>query len=287
MQNKRPTRNKRPIIIMLIIYAVIALIGVIFLFPYVQETIIEYFSYNVEQLFPIFWVLLAMVVLCLSMLAFLFFKDKPLKDNKMGIRYYGSTSTSSKQEYLEREIAELSARLVATDDKWKDAYYLLLSSQNRQTDISGVVSTSRFLKGFGIDVDNITIKNSIVFVLTPFHPDFENTYDIIQEACQSLKLTAMRSDEEYIQTDIMKHIVKCIVEARVVIANIDGQNTNVFYELGIAHALNKPTILVSRANASIPFDVQSQYVIRYNSNDELKIKIRESLLKILINNGNS
>lgn len=280
-------RNKRPIIVMLAIYTVISLIGVALLFPYVQEYIAGYLLHSTEVIISIFWVFLAMIVACLSMLALLLSKDKPNKTDKTDIHYYGSTSTSSKQEYLKREIAELSARLVATEDKWMDAFHLLLSSQNKQTDVSGIVSTSRFLKGFGIDIDNISIRSSIVFVLTPFHPDFENTYVNIQEACQSLKLTAMRSDEEYIQTDIMKHVVKCIVEARVVIANIDGQNTNVFYELGIAHTLNKPTILVSKANTSIPFDIQSQYVIRYNSNDELKNKVRESLLKILINNGDN
>ena len=280
-------RNKKPIIVILVIYTVISLMGVALLFPFVQEYIVGYLLHNTKEILPIFWTFLAVIVVCLSTLTVLFFIDKTNKPNKKDIHYYGSTSTSSKQEYLEREIAGLSARLVATEDKWMNTYHLLLSSQNKQTDVSGIVSTSCFLKGFGIDIDNISIRNSLVFVLTPFHPDFENTYVNIQEACQSLKLTAMRSDEEYIQTDIMKHIVKCIVEARVVIANIDGQNTNVFYELGIAHTLNKPTILVSRANASIPFDVQSQYVIRYNSNDELKNKIRECLLKILINNGNS
>ena len=134
--------------------------------------------------------------------------------------------------------------------------------------------------------NNISVKRNFVFVLTPFHPDFENTYKQIREICQSLKLSAMRSDEEFIQTDVLKHIVKNIVEARVIIANIDGRNANVFYELGIAHALNKPTILVSKIDSSVPFDVQGQYIVLYNSESELKTKLHEVLLKVLTSDNN-
>jgi len=38
--------------------------------------------------------------------------------------------------------------------------------------------------------------------------------------------------------NILKHTLK----ARLVIAIIDGRNPNVFYELGIAHALNIQTL---------------------------------------------
>lgn len=277
-------RNKKSMIAILVIYIVIFVVGLVLLLPYAQELILEYFEWNRELILSLFLTLFLGVVAFASLLVYYLLKDK---SKESSVHFYSSNSTSSKQEYLEREIVELNGRLVATEDKWKAVYHLLLSSQNRTTDVNGIVSTSRFLKGFGIDIDNISIKNDLVFVLTPFHPDFENAYADIRETCQSLKLTAMRSDEEYIQTDILKHVIKCIVEARAIIANIDGRNANVFYELGIAHALNKPTILVSKVDTSVPFDVQGQYIILYNSDFELKTKLREALLRVLTNNSNN
>lgn len=276
-------RNRKPMIVVLIIYIIILSIGFALLFPYAQDQISWYFERNFEIVLPLFLIVLLSIVSFTTLLIYFLLKDRTKDD---GSHYYSRDSSSSKQEYLEREILELNGRLVATEDKWKTVYHLLISSQNKQTDAGGVISTARFLKGFGIDADNISIKSDLAFVLTPFHPDFENTYAEIREICQSLKLTAMRSDEEYIRTDILKHIIKNIVEARVIIANIDGRNANVFYELGIAHALNKPTILVSKIDSSVPFDVQGQYIILYNSGAELRAKLCEILLKVLTSSNN-
>ena len=276
-------RNKRPIIVMFIMYITISIFGVVLLLPSVQTQLADFSRWNGEAIALLFVLFLAVIIVSITMLAFYMSKDKTEKDDK---QYYSIGSNSRKQEYLEREIAGLNERLVASENNWKTVYQLLLSSQIKQNDVSGSVSTSRFLKNFGIDYDNITIKNDFVFVLTPFHPDFEDAYFNICETCRSLKLSAMRSDEEYVKTDLLKHIMKCIVEARVIVANIDGRNANVFYELGIAHALNKPTILISKVDSSVPFDVQGQYVILYHSAPDLQSKLRESLLKVLTSNNN-
>lgn len=274
--------NKR-LIIMLIIYITISIFGVVLLLPFIQNQLADFSRWNGEFIVLLFVLFLSVIVVSTTMLAFYISKDKPEKNDKL---FYSIGSNSRKQEYLEREISGLNERLVASENNWKTVYQLLLSSQIKQRDVSGSVSTSRFLKNFGIDYDNITIKNDFVFVLTPFHPDFEDAYFNICETCRSLKLSAMRSDEEYVKTDLLKHIIKCIVEARVIVANIDGRNANVFYELGIAHALNKPTILISKVDSSVPFDVQGQYVILYGSSPDLQSKLRESLLKVLTSNNN-
>lgn len=271
-------RNKKPIIGMLIIYIFIFIFGLILLLPYAQKQLSKFFEWNTSLVLPLFLSVTLSLLFFSIKLVYYLSKDKSKENNR---NYYGSDSLSGKQEYLEREIAELNRRLVASEDKWIMAYHLLLSSQSRQTDLSGVISTSQFLKEFGIDVDNISIKSNMAFVLTPFHPDYMDSYNDICEVCNMLKLTAMRSDEEYIRTDILKHIIKCIVEARVIIANIDSRNANVFYELGIAHALNKPTILISRINTSVPFDIQGQYIVLYDSSHELKMNLHDVLLKML------
>ncbi len=226
-------------------------------------------------------IIITTITTIISAIKLHFNQKKILKD--MNISLPIRMTTSDKQEYLESEILRLSERLVASEDKWKSAYHLLLASQNRQMDINGLISTSNFLKSFGIDVNNVSIKNSTAFVLMPFNSEYIETFAHIVTTCQDLKIKALRSDEEFIQSNILTHIIKCIVESRVIIAVIDGRNVNVFYELGIAHALNKPTILISKVESSIPFDIQGQYIVLYNSFDELEEKLNDALLKILTN----
>ena len=163
-------------------------------------------------------------------------------------------------------------------------YHLILSSQNRQSEQSGVISISKFLNGFGIDYTDISIENNLVFVLTPFHEDFVRTYDIIRETCNKIKLTSMRGDEEFVPKDVLQHIIRCMVKARVIVANLNGRNPNVFYELGIAHALNKPTILLAHKETQVPFDLQNQYLVLYKDEDELEKRLTEVLLMVITHN---
>jgi len=73
-----------------------------------------------------------------------------------------------------------------------------------------------------------------------------------------------------------------IQDARVLVADLTEKNANVFYELGLAHALGKPVVLISDNLADVPFDLQPLRVIIYDKNDPswgttLKTSITESL----------
>jgi len=57
---------------------------------------------------------------------------------------------------------------------------------------------------------------------------------------------------------------QAIERAAVVIAEITPRNPNVFYEVGYAHALGKPTILLARRGSELPFDIRSYRVVFYD-----------------------
>lgn len=74
--------------------------------------------------------------------------------------------------------------------------------------------------------------------------------------------------------------------ARVLVAELTGRNPNVLYELGLAHALRKPVVLVSSNKDDVPFDVQHVRVIYYDKNDpfwgqKLIEKVSENILSAL------
>jgi len=82
---------------------------------------------------------------------------------------------------------------------------------------------------------------------------------------------------------ILQDIIRGIVESDVIVADITPtENPNVFYELGYAHALQKPTILLAnRQIEKLPFDVSGYRVIFYDDTIGVKRDIEGTLEKHL------
>ena len=57
--------------------------------------------------------------------------------------------------------------------------------------------------------------------------------------------------------NLIKAIVQDLDASWVVLADLTDQNPNVFYELGVRHALKDRTILIAQNRDDIPFDLQS------------------------------
>ena len=48
-----------------------------------------------------------------------------------------------------------------------------------------------------------------------------------------------------------------ISDADLVVADLTGLNANVMYEVGVAHALRKPTLVVTQEIDELPFDLRT------------------------------
>jgi nucleoside 2-deoxyribosyltransferase len=104
-----------------------------------------------------------------------------------------------------------------------------------------------------------------VFVLMPFTDELKPIYeDHIKAVTQRLGLTAVRADDFFAANSIMSDVWNAINQARILIADCTGRNPNVFYELGIAHTLGKPVILIAQSADDIPFDIRHIRTIVYN-----------------------
>lgn len=192
------------------------------------------------------------------------------------------TELSLIRESLERRLYEVNGRLLATPDRWEDVNHLLISAQKSAFDFPDQrhVAQSSFLSALGICGDELNVDRKSVFVLTPFHRDFDQVYRTISKVSQECGFDCSRSDDKYVAGAVLGHIVRMIVRARLVIAVIDGRNPNVFYELGIAHALGKNTLLVSKNLARVPFDLRSQMILLYNDYDDLRRALTKELVRI-------
>jgi hypothetical protein len=82
--------------------------------------------------------------------------------------------------------------------------------------------------------------------------------------------------------NIVAGIVRDLNDAYVVLADLTDRNANVFYELGVRHALTNRTIIVAQHRDDIPFDLGNYASHVYDWRSEKgKEELKQTLHKIL------
>jgi len=124
----------------------------------------------------------------------------------------------------------------------------------------------------------------------PFGAPIGDYYSLVYKpAIEKAGLIPIRADNEIFGAGkIMDQIWSGINAASVLVAELTTKNANVFYELGIAHALQKPVVLVSSNEEDVPFDLKHIRVIYYDVNDpfwgqKLLNKMAENILSAIKN----
>jgi len=113
----------------------------------------------------------------------------------------------------------------------------------------------------------------------PFTTEFDDTYKFgIKEPAAQLDIVAERVDEQIYSEGILDRIYRQIDLADIIIADMSGQNPNVFYEVGYAHTKGKLCIHLTTNVDDIPFDLKHRRHIVYNGSiNTLKDQIIEEL----------
>jgi hypothetical protein len=110
------------------------------------------------------------------------------------------------------------------------------------------------------------------FVIIPYCPEQTPLYEqAIRPALEAVGDEAVNLQYLGLHGDATEHIRSGIQHCNYVIAVLDGSNPNVFYEVGLAHAWAKPTILLSRTASTgpdIPFDIRTQNRLQYESESD-------------------
>lgn len=84
---------------------------------------------------------------------------------------------------------------------------------------------------------------------------------LIVPPLSELGYRAERSDHVHDPGIITTQIIQRLEETPLVIADLTDHNPNVFYELAVRHALNKPVIQMIQKGQKVPFDVSSNRTI--------------------------
>ncbi len=131
------------------------------------------------------------------------------------------------------------------------------------------------LSGDRIHFSNVgvTYTNDSCFVIMPYgkknvdgeEVNFDEIYEyVIKKAVQDADLTCVRCDDIEFPGSIDESMITHIFEDRVAIVDTSTLNANVFYELGVRHALKRRvTVLIQSAGTKEPFDIGRMRSISY------------------------
>ena len=142
-------------------------------------------------------------------------------------------------------------------------------------------------------------QKPLCFVLMPFgnktdgagvRIDFDALYrDVIRPAVIEAQMEPLRADEEHDGGLIHKPMFERLVLCAFAIADLTLANANVFYELGIRHAVRPHTtmLLFAKGGQRLPFDVAPLRAVPYDVKKSGKIKdatgLREAIVERLEN----
>jgi len=126
------------------------------------------------------------------------------------------------------------------------------------------------------NVDETVELAPLCFVLMPFGKkmdaagrvtNFDSVYTkIIAPAVERSGLEPIRADEEKIGGTIHKPMFERLMLCHYAVADITGANPNVFYELGIRHAMRpRSTVIVFGEGTVLPFDIALVRGIAYKT----------------------
>ena len=111
------------------------------------------------------------------------------------------------------------------------------------------------------------------FIVMPYGTkeqiDFNRVYsDLIKPALETAGFEVFRADEEMRAGDIRTDMFQELLMADLVVADLSIDNANVWYELGVRHALRARGVIGIRCRRDyMPFDVYTDRTLRYQIKD--------------------
>jgi O-acetyl-ADP-ribose deacetylase (regulator of RNase III) len=121
-------------------------------------------------------------------------------------------------------------------------------------------------------------EKKIAFVIMPYGKkkgtdggiiNFDDIYrDVIEEPLKSLGFRPLLAKDIKQAGSIHLDMFRLITTAEVAVVDISELNPNVFYELGVRHAMRPCiTILIKNRGTAVPFNINSERVIEYPDED--------------------
>jgi hypothetical protein len=99
---------------------------------------------------------------------------------------------------------------------------------------------------------------------------------------QNEKIACHRADKTFKPGEIITHLIENLISAEIVIADLSQRNPNVFYELGVRHAVGGNCILISDSLDDVPFDLRPLRTIIYQYEPDSMLMLQDCLKQAIL-----
>jgi hypothetical protein len=141
--------------------------------------------------------------------------------------------------------------------------------------VSAIRTTIQGLRGSAVRVgEGFTFRTSdtwqeatqrTLFFAMPYRKPWSD--QVFSEVCRGASAAGWivnRADHRFGHHDLLMNIWVEMCRSEIIVADITEETPNVLYEIGIAHAIGKPVILLLQEGGVIPFDLSVQRTIFYS-----------------------
>lgn len=136
------------------------------------------------------------------------------------------------------------------------------------------------------DEKSTLVPPPVAFVAMPTHAEIRHVYNrVIRPALEAQGVDCVFPGETLTIETTVDEMQDQIGDADFVVCDLTEEVAEVFYQLGIAHALGKPVIMLSQTAANLPFRVQRRRIIQYEDSNvgllDLRDRLEEHLAQFL------
>ncbi len=129
------------------------------------------------------------------------------------------------------------------------------------------------------------MRETLCFVVIPFRPELNFFFLYLKKYLEEkYRIRVERGDSNVLTKELLKKISDQISEATFLIADITGNNANVFFELGIAYEKGKPVVFLTQDEPrDAPVDTRQFEFIKYElaKHEDFLAKLDNAVRNIL------
>ncbi len=121
------------------------------------------------------------------------------------------------------------------------------------------------------------------FFVCPFdNKDVDHNYSfVIKPSVEKHQFRIQRADEISNTQTITESIVSAIGRARFIVADLTDAKPNCYYEVGYAHAIGKPVIILAKTGTTRHFDLAAHNWTHWDTYEDLKAKLDKRIDGVL------
>jgi hypothetical protein len=111
----------------------------------------------------------------------------------------------------------------------------------------------------------VQVDRARVFCVMPFSAEVDPVWtSCIAIAVERAGLTATRGDTTLRTGNLIQNVWNEILVSGCVVADLSAPNPNVYYELGMAHALGRDVFVMVRRGVALPADLKGAHYLEYD-----------------------